>query len=160
MGDVIDRGTGASARRLGVRFPAGGKTGSTNDFKDAWFVGFSSSLVVGVWVGFDEPATIGKDAFGARYALPIWADFMQRATRVRPPGAFERPAGLQDEPLCAISYLKPVDGCPLYTEFFKEGDQVPERLCTLHRGSIRQRVTRTIEGWLSEVGRRVRGIFR
>ena len=54
--DAIDRGTGAPARRLGVRFPAAGKTGSTNDFKDAWFVGFSSSIVVGVWVGFDQPA--------------------------------------------------------------------------------------------------------
>jgi len=160
LGDVIDRGTGAPARRLGVRFPAGGKTGSTNDFKDAWFVGFSSSVVVAVWVGFDQPETIGKEAYGARYALPIWADFMQRAARVRPPGAFERPAGLQDETLCAISYLKPVDGCPVYSEFFKEGDQIPDRLCTLHRGSIRQRVTRTIEGWFAEAGRRIRGIFR
>ena len=64
LGDVVDRGTGASARRLGVRFPVGGKTGTTDDFKDAWFVGFSSSLVVGVWVGFDQPATIGRDAYG------------------------------------------------------------------------------------------------
>ena len=160
LGDVIDRGTGSPARRLGVRFPVGGKTGTTNDFKDAWFVGFSSSLVVGVWVGFDQPETIGREAYGARYALPIWADFMQRAAGVRPPGAFERPAGLQEETLCAISYLKAVDGCPIYSEYFKEGDQIPDRLCTLHRGSIRQRVARTIEGWIGEVGRRVRGIFR
>jgi penicillin-binding protein 1A len=160
LGDAVDRGTGAPARRLGVRFPAGGKTGSTNDFKDAWFVGFSSALVAGVWVGFDQPETIGREAYGARYALPIWADFMQRAARIRPPGAFERPAGLQDETLCAISYLKPVDGCPTYSEFFKEGDAIPDRLCSLHRGSVRQRVARTIEGWISELGRRVRGIFR
>jgi penicillin-binding protein 1A len=160
LGDAIDRGTGAPARRLGVRFPAGGKTGSTNDFKDAWFVGFSSTLVVGVWVGFDQPETIGKEAYGSRYALPIWAAFMQRASRIRQPGAFERPAGLHDEALCAISYLKPVDGCPVYTEFFKEGDQVPDRLCQLHRGSVRQRLTRTVQGWMAEIGRRVRGIFR
>ena len=56
--DVIDRGTASAARNWGIRFPAGGKTGTTNDFKDAWFVGFSSSLVVGVWVGFDQPKTI------------------------------------------------------------------------------------------------------
>jgi penicillin-binding protein 1A len=117
-------------------------------------------MVAGVWVGFDQPATIGKDAFGARVALPIWADFMQRAARVRPAGVFERPAGLQDEVLCAISYRKPVDGCPLYTEYFKDGDEVPDRLCTLHRGSIRQRVARTVQGWVEELGRRVRGIFR
>jgi 1A family penicillin-binding protein len=157
--DVIDRGTGAPARRLGVRFPAGGKTGTTDDFKDAWFVGFSSSVVAGVWVGFDQPEPIGREAYGARYALPIWADFMQRAARIRAPGAFERPAGLQDEALCAISYLKPVDGCPIYREYFKEGDPIPDRLCPLHKGSVRQRVTRTVQGWVAELGRRVKGIF-
>jgi 1A family penicillin-binding protein len=160
LSDAIDRGTGAPARRLGVRFPVGGKTGTTNDFKDAWFVGFSSSLVAGVWVGFDTPETIGRDGYGSRYALPIWADFMQRAARVRPARVFERPAGLEEEALCAITYVKPVDGCPLYTEYFKEGDDVPGRLCTLHQGSIRQRVTRTVQGWMAEMGRRVRGIFR
>jgi 1A family penicillin-binding protein len=160
LSDALDRGTGAPARRLGVRFPSGGKTGTTNDFKDAWFVGFSSSIVAGVWVGFDQPNTIARDAYGSRYALPIWADFMQRASRVRPARAFERPGGLAEEPLCAITYRKPVDGCPLYTEFLKEGDEAPGRLCTLHPGSIRQRVTRTVEGWMAEMGRRVRGVFR
>jgi 1A family penicillin-binding protein len=160
LGDVMDRGTASAARRLGVTFPAGGKTGTTDDFKDAWFVGFSPTLVAGVWVGFDQPKTIGAEAFGARYALPIWADFMKRATRVRRPGSFERPAGLQDEALCLISYLKPVEGCPLYTEYFKEGDDIPDRLCELHRGTIRQRVTRTIQGWAAEVGRKIKGIFR
>ena len=160
LSDAIDRGTGAPARRLGVRFPAGGKTGTTNDFKDAWFVGFSSSIVAGVWVGFDQPDTIGPGAYGSRYALPIWADFMQRASRVRQARAFERPGGLEEESLCAMTYLKPVDGCPLYTELFKDGDEVPGRLCALHPGSIRQRVTRTLQGWMAEMGRRARGIFR
>ena len=54
--DVIDRGTGSAARRQGVRFAAGGKTGTTNEFKDAWFVGFLDAIVVGVWVGFDQPS--------------------------------------------------------------------------------------------------------
>jgi penicillin-binding protein 1A len=160
LNDAIDRGTGSPVRRLGVRFPVGGKTGTTNDYKDAWFVGFSSTIVAGVWVGFDRPESIGRDAYGARYALPIWADFMQRAAKVRPPAAFERPTGLQEEALCAITYHKPVDGCPLYTEFFKDGDQIPDRMCRLHPGSIRQRVSRTIQGWMDEVGRQVRGIFR
>jgi penicillin-binding protein 1A len=158
--DAIDRGTGSPARQLGVRFPIGGKTGTTNEFKDAWFVGFSSAVVAGVWVGFDQPQPIGAEAYGSRIALPIWADFMQRAARVRDPAEFERPAGLAEETLCAISYRKPVDGCPVYTEFFKDGDNIPDRLCTIHRGSIRQRLTRTVEGWISEAGRRVRGIFR
>ncbi len=158
--DAIDRGTGAPARQLGIRFPIGGKTGTTNEFKDAWFVGFSSAIVAGVWVGFDQPKPIGAGAYGSRYALPIWADFMQRAARIRPPTEFERPAGLAEEALCTISYRKPVDGCPVYTEFFKEGDAVPDRLCTIHSGSIRQRLTRTVQGWMGEAGRRIRGIFR
>jgi penicillin-binding protein 1A len=158
--DAVNRGTGSPVRGLGVRFPVGGKTGTTNDFKDAWFVGFSSSIVAGVWVGYDQPQTIAPDAFGARYALPIWADFMQRAAKTRVPGEFERPAGLEEEQLCAISYRKPVDGCPLYTEYFKRGDDVPTMLCTIHQGSIRQRLTRTMQGWMAEAGRRIRGVFK
>ena len=96
----------------------------------------------------------------ARYALPIWADFMQRAARVRPPGRFERPAGLHEETLCALSYRQPVDGCPLYTEYFKDGDEVPDGLCPLHRGTVRQRVVRAVQGWFEDLGRSIRGVFR
>jgi penicillin-binding protein 1A len=158
--DVVDRGTGAGARRLGVRFAAAGKTGTTDDFRDAWFVGFSSSIVAGVWVGFDRPDTIGRDAYGARVALPIWADFMRQAARVRRPEAFRRPAGLKGTELCALSHRQPVEGCPIYTEYFKDGDDVPGGLCRLHRGTIRQRVARAVEGMVAELGRRIRDVFR
>jgi 1A family penicillin-binding protein len=158
--DVMDRGTGASARSLGVRFAVGGKTGTTDDFKDAWFVGFSSSLVAGVWVGFDQPATIAREAYGSRYALPIWSDFMRQATRLRRPEAFEAPSGLHDEVLCRVSYLRPVEGCPVYTEYFKEGDTIPGRLCPIHQGTVKQRVRRAIEGVFSGLGKKIRGIFR
>jgi len=158
--DVVDRGTASQARRMGIRFAVGGKTGTTDDFKDAWFVGFSSSLVVGVWVGFDQPATIGRDAYGSRYALPIWSDFMRRAARVRPPGTFERPAGLREETLCRLSYARPVDGCPIYTEYLKRGDASPNTMCPIHRGSLRQRVARTVEGWTAELARKMRDLFR
>jgi penicillin-binding protein 1A len=160
LSDVMTRGTAAVARNWGVRFPAGGKTGTTNDFKDAWFVGFSSSLVVGVWVGADQPRTIAREAYGSKYALPIWSDFMRQAARRRPPEAFDVPAGLHDEPLCRVSYLRPVDGCPTYDEYFKEGDTVPGRLCTVHKGSVKQRVRRALEGFFSGLGRRLRDIFR
>jgi len=82
--DVIDLGTASSARSLGVRGPAAGKTGTTSDFKDAWFVGFNTSVVAAVWVGLDQPEPIGSEAFGARIALPIWADFMRRVSRTLP----------------------------------------------------------------------------
>lgn len=160
LSDVLDRGTGAAARRWGITFPAGGKTGTTDAFKDAWFVGFSSAMAAGVWVGFDQPASMGREAYGSRLALPIWSDFMRRASRIRRPGAFERPDGLRAEPLCRISYLRPVDGCPEYEEYFKPGDQVPGRLCPIHTGSIKQRVRRTLEGFFSGVGRRIRELIR
>lgn len=158
--DVMDRGTGASARSLGVRFAVGGKTGTTDDFRDAWFVGFSSSLVAGVWVGFDQPATIARDAYGSRYALPIWSDFLHQAARLRRPQAFEAPPGLHDEVLCRESYLRPLEGCPVYTEYFKEGDMIPGRLCPIHEGTVKQRVRRAIEGIFTGLGKKIRGIFR
>ncbi len=158
--DVLDRGTAAAARAWGVRFPAGGKTGTTDDFKDAWFVGFSSSVVAGVWVGFDQPRTIGRDAYGARYALPIWSDFMRRAARRRPADAFEEPPGLRQEQLCRVSCLRPVGGCPVYTEYFKEGDDIPSRLCPIHQGTVKQRVQRALEGFFSGLGRKLKGILK
>lgn len=160
LGDVVDRGTATRVRALGVRFPVGGKTGTTDDFRDAWFVGFSSNLVVGVWVGHDQPRTIARNAFGARYALPIWADFMRRAAAVRTPAAFVRPEGVEGEQLCRVSARLPVQGCPVYTEWFKAADDRPSRLCTLHTGSIRQRVERAVEGWVEGLGRRLRDVFR
>jgi penicillin-binding protein 1A len=158
--DVIDRGTGASARALGVRGAVGGKTGTTDEYRDAWFVGFSRSAVVGVWVGFDQPAPIGKDAYGARIALPIWADFMKRTAKELPAPDFRVPAGISTEELCSVSYLRPVDGCPTYSEYFKSGDKVPSALCPIHRGSLKQRATRAIEGFFRGIGSKIAGIFK
>src|SRR5262249_10306085 len=75
--EVVLHGTPKAAMRL--RHPVAGKTGTTNDFTDAWFVGFSPSLTCGVWVGFDEKTTLGDKETGARAALPVWMDFMQTA---------------------------------------------------------------------------------
>ena len=155
------RGTGAAARSWGIRFPAGGKTGTTNDFKDAWFVGFSSSIVVGVWVGFDQPKTIGGDAYGSRYALPIWSDYMRRAAGAASAAGSSRNRRACGRNSCvSCPTCVPVEGCPVYTEYFKEADDVPTRLCPIHRGTIKQRVKRAFEGVVSGIGRKIRGIFR
>jgi len=158
--DVIERGTGAPARALGVRGPVAGKTGTTDDYRDAWFVGYSSSIVVGVWVGFDQPAPIGREAYGARVALPIWADFMKRTARQFPPSEFAVPPGIHPADLCSVSYLAPVDGCPVYTEFFKDGDAIPTALCPIHQGSLKQRASRAIDGFFRGLGGKIAGIFR
>jgi 1A family penicillin-binding protein len=157
--DVIDRGTGATARRLGVHGAVGGKTGTTNDYRDAWFVGFNSAVVVGVWVGYDQPERIRVGGTGARVALPIWADFMRRTAQRLPAHAFEPPGDLRTEDLCHVSYLRPVEGCPIYTEYFKDGDDIPSRLCTIHQGNMKQRVQRAVQGVFGAIGRGLKGIF-
>jgi penicillin-binding protein 1A len=158
--DVVERGTASSLRSLGVSGPVAGKTGTTDGYTDAWFVGFSSSVVAAVWVGFDRPSAIGRDAYGARIALPIWADFMKRTATSLPPRDFPVPAGLSGHELCAVSHLKPLDGCPVYTEYFKEGDEAPSRMCPVHRGSLRQVATRAVREVLRGIGRSIAGIFR
>jgi penicillin-binding protein 1A len=74
---VVQNGTAIAARKL--RHPLAGKTGTTNDYTDAWFIGFSPSLTCGVWVGYDEKKTLGENETGGRAALPIWMDFMRVA---------------------------------------------------------------------------------
>lgn len=82
--EVINSGTAVHARRLAAQFPIAGKTGTTNDFSDAWFIGFSPSITCGVWVGFDDHHPLGKGEEGSHVALPIWIDFMSQALRGQP----------------------------------------------------------------------------
>jgi penicillin-binding protein 1A len=89
---VIERGTGWKARELGR--PAAGKTGTTNDYHDAWFIGYTPGLVAGVWVGYDDHRSIGPKETGSRAALPIWLEFMKKACSDREPEEFVVPAGV------------------------------------------------------------------
>lgn len=93
MRDVIRRGTGRRARVLG-RNDLAGKTGTTNDQRDAWFSGFNPDVVTTVWVGFDEPQSLGEHETGGRAALPMWIDYMRGALQGLPQHLPERPAGL------------------------------------------------------------------
>ena len=77
LGEVVERGTASRAHDLGLRGAAFGKTGTTNNFVDAWFLGFTSRFTCGVWVGFDQPRTIRPGGYGATLALPIWVDIIQ-----------------------------------------------------------------------------------
>jgi penicillin-binding protein 1A len=90
---VVQHGTASAARKL--KHPVAGKTGTTNDYTDAWFIGFSPSITCGVWVGFDEKKPLGEKETGGQAALPIWIDFM-RAAIVQP--------GRKDE-----AFLRPLD---------------------------------------------------
>jgi penicillin-binding protein 1A len=89
---VVEHGTGVAATQLKV--PLGGKTGTTNDFTDAWFVGFSPGITTGVWVGYDERRSLGAKETGARAALPIWMQFMSAALAGKDAGEFQPPPDL------------------------------------------------------------------
>ncbi|MGC1480709.1 MAG: PBP1A family penicillin-binding protein, partial [Chthoniobacterales bacterium] len=78
--EVVTGGTAAKAKSLGLTVPTAGKTGTTDDYKDAWFVGYTSSLTTGVWVGFDQPKRIMNKGYGSTLALPIWVDFVENAS--------------------------------------------------------------------------------
>jgi penicillin-binding protein 1A len=93
MRDVIRRGTGSAAMVL-KRNDLAGKTGSTNDHRDAWFTGFDAKLVASCWVGFDDFGSLGRGEFGAKAALPIWIDFMRDALKDVPEQPFDMPPGI------------------------------------------------------------------
>lgn len=86
--EVINSGTAVRARALAAQYPIAGKTGTTNDFTDAWFIGFSPSVTCGVWVGFDDHRTLGKGEEGSHVALPIWMDFMSQMLKEKPAQQF------------------------------------------------------------------------
>jgi len=147
LADVVNAGTGNRARQLGFTLPAAGKTGTTNDFKDAWFIGYTPKLVTGVWVGFDEPKTILPNGFAADVAVPVWANFMKVATSEDKPEWISAPPGVTTATVCRISGLLATEGCNdveveardghlerrsmVYTEYFARGTQ-PTSYCDQH----------------------------
>lgn len=147
MADVIDGGTAWQARRVGFTLPAAGKTGTTNDYLDAWFVGYTPKLVTGVWIGYDQPRTILADGYAGDLAVPIWGRFMKAATEGDEPQRFRAPRTVSSAHVCRISGKLPVDGCrnvvstaddgtltvrsAVYTEYFIRGTE-PFDFCPVH----------------------------
>jgi 1A family penicillin-binding protein len=150
LADVIDRGTGAPARQTGFRQPAAGKTGTTNDYRDAWFIGFTADLVAGVWVGFDKPRTIVSGGYASELAVPIWGSFMRDATAGTRSRWLTRPAGVVAVEICQESGLLPNAACSrvprtsddgddrvrstVAVEYFRRGHE-PREHCPLHDSS-------------------------
>ncbi|MGB1128834.1 MAG: PBP1A family penicillin-binding protein [Haloferula sp.] len=138
--EVIERGTGASVKRQGFTKPCGGKTGTTNDYKDAWFVGFTSSLTCSVWVGFDQPKKIINRGYGSVLALPVWAQTMKTAERLG-----YRAHGLRSTQsftecrLCRTSGKRATEACEAAGTAYTDSvpmDIVPpaDALCPTHTG--------------------------
>jgi membrane carboxypeptidase/penicillin-binding protein len=159
---VIDSGTGHSARDVGLSGPAAGKTGTTDDTRDAWFVGYTPAVVAGVWVGLDEPSPTGLT--GAQGALPIWTEFV-RATGTSDDGPFTVPEGIVWRDVDPESGELAGAGCPVArSEPFLAGSE-PTKPCGLHRpvwtavGDGVERAVRESGRAIGNGGRRVRGFF-
>jgi penicillin-binding protein 1A len=150
LADVIDSGTGWKARQLGFRLPASGKTGTTNEYRDAWFVGYTRSLTAGVWVGYDTPRQIlPGSAYAGDVAVPLWADFMKVATRNDKPEPLVAPKNVVAVQICRLSGRRPAAGCDtvpvvnddgisieqsmIGTEYFERGTE-PGEYCHMHVG--------------------------
>jgi 1A family penicillin-binding protein len=147
LADVVNSGTAYRARQAGFTLPAAGKTGTTNGYVDAWFVGFTPHLVTGVWIGFDQPATIIANGYAGELAVPLWAGFMKVATKGDKPDWIARPSNVVGINVCRVSGKLPNAGCSsvevvnregftetrsvVYTEYFTTGTQ-PTSLCPLH----------------------------
>jgi penicillin-binding protein 1A len=148
--DVINAGTGYRARADGFTLPAAGKTGTTNDYVDAWFVGFTPSLAAGVWVGFDQPKTIVAAGYAGDLAVPVWAAFMKAATKGDKPVWLKPPADVVSVQICRMSGRRPASNCGevevvsktgetrvrsmiMYEHFVKGTEPFDE--CPLHTGA-------------------------
>jgi penicillin-binding protein 1A len=135
--DVVNAGTGSRARRLGFDLPAAGKTGTTNDYRDAWFIGYTPTLVTGVWIGYDQPRTIMPDGYAAQLAVPLWTRFMMAVTRGAAPERFRVPASVMAARICPVSGKRATDACSrdgnvsVYTEYFEQGTE-PTEECAYH----------------------------
>src|SRR5215211_893622 len=138
MQEVLTQGTAATARSLGFKLPAAGKTGTTNDYKDAWFVGYTTTLTCGVWVGFDQPTTIIPHGYGAALALPVWTQVMNKAAQHYPAEPLQPTMPLQHTTVCSISNQLATTGCSAagtaYDIDLPVG-KVPNAACQVHGGS-------------------------
>jgi penicillin-binding protein 1A len=141
MEEVLTSGTAASAKSLGFKLPAAGKTGTTNDYKDAWFVGYTNALTCGVWVGFDQPMTIIPRGYGAALALPVWTQVMTKAAQRYPAHELQPTMPMAQATVCSISNHLATTGCNAAGTAYEitlPDDKVPQVACEIHGGTQTQ----------------------
>lgn len=132
--DAVQRGTGSNVRKLGYTGPAAGKTGTSEGYKDAWFIGYTPELVCGVWLGYDLPRSLGKSA--SSLAVPLWVRFMSAVQDNPSPRAFVPSRSLAKVTIDPASGLRARSGCTdRRSEFFIRGTE-PKKYCALHPGGL------------------------
>ena len=136
MQTVMDRGTGGSARwKYNFTRPAAGKTGTTQGWSDAWFVGFTPQIAAGVWFGVDDyQVSLGPGQDGSKAALPTWARFMRESHKIldMPRVNFQKPSGILVSEICSVSKMGSRKACPVEKEVYKSGSE-PAQKCRIHR---------------------------
>ncbi len=154
LSSVMNEGFGRGARIAGFNEPAGGKTGTTDLNTDAWFVGFTQDLAVGVWTGFDEKKTMGDGMTGGAVSLPTWTAVMKTAYRGgRHAPAFPVPEGIESRVICELTGLLATEACPkIRREVFIAGTE-PQRACDRH-GSASSRPVQDLQT-LEEIDREI-----
>jgi len=133
MESVINEGTGYAIRQLGFNYPAAGKTGTTDDYTDTWFVGFTPDVVCGVWVGYDQKKMIFHNATGGGVAAPIWGEFMNGITSVVSGSDFQQPDSISWVRVCDLTGYLATSRCPkIRDEVFITGTE-PKQECKFHK---------------------------
>ncbi len=156
MEEVMKTGTAASVKSLGFNVPSAGKTGTTNDYKDAWFIGYTNALTCGVWVGFDQPQTIMARGYGGTLALPIWAQTMSKAEKRYPARALPPAIPLARANVCADSNQLATNECLAMNAGYQltlPVDKVPTAACHIHGGMQTQLAQR-----LDDFGRKAEAV--
>jgi membrane carboxypeptidase/penicillin-binding protein len=130
--DVLTYGTAKSLRTFSQAHPAAGKTGTTDNYVDAWFVGYTPNLVTGIWIGYDQPKSGGKGFTGGAVAAPIWERFMDKVVTTRPAVDFPQPETVLALSIDPTTGLLALEACPQKRdEFFISGTE-PKEYCTAH----------------------------
>ena len=132
MRSVVDGGTGRRSRWMGFTRPAGGKTGTSNNFCDNWFIGYTPQITAGTWVGFERKISLGRNQDGAKNGVPVWTEFMLAAHDSLPVMDFEEPEGIVHADVCLESGELATDRCiDVRAEVFVEGNH-PTAPCHIH----------------------------
>jgi 1A family penicillin-binding protein len=153
---VVDGGTGRPVRDRGVRGAVAGKTGTTNDGTDVWFVGYTPTVVAAVWFGYDAPRPIAPSASGGRLAAPAWASFYLDGWFERDPADWDPPAGMVRREIDAFNGELANRWCPVtQQEYFRAGSE-PTKICTEHKAPLMTR----LEDFARKVGEAVRELLK
>jgi len=133
--DVLTYGTAKSLHRFSQERPAAGKTGTTDDYRDAWFIGYTPQMITGVWAGYDQPKPMGRGFTGGAICAPIWERFMRQALAVKPAVEFSKPESVVSVQIDPVTGDLASPACPKKREEFYIAGSQPTAYCPNHGGS-------------------------